>query len=578
MANAGVNETVAVAVAIDAPGVGHDHGAAGEVRRPSTRRLAPAGSGGRLMAELLGVFNGLTERMGEDVATSSSSRLLFRALKLALPALRDGDGDGGGGQSVSRALVVAASLADLQMDAEVISAGMVRGALDTGALAMADVEAQLGASAAGLVEESLKVKRAPSEVDVADEEAASALRKRCLSSYDIRAVILELAVKLDAMKHLDVLPKHQQRTTSLEVLKVFAPLAHAVGAGELSLELEDLSFQRLYPQAYAHIDQWLSSQEDDCKRVIAASKEELLRALTADDELRCTVTGVDVMGRYKSRFSTMKKLVKDGRRPEDVNDILGMRVILDPRPGGGGGGDGDGGDRACLRTHEVIKAMWKDVPARTKDYITRPKGNGYRSLHVAVDMSEPGPEGKKRPLMEIQVRTREMDMAAVGGQASHALYKGGLTDPEEAKRLKAIMLAAAEVAAQHLRDEPAGDGGQTTAAASAATAGNVERAFQLLDKNGDGRISMEELTEIMEDLGAGGHDAEELMRLLDANSDGSLSSDEFALFQKRVELKTKLENKDDEYKEILKQKLQKVDDTGLIHVYRKNLSDKLVLV
>ncbi|XP_052155050.1 GTP diphosphokinase CRSH3, chloroplastic [Oryza glaberrima] len=572
MANAGVNETVAVAVAIDAPGVGHDHGAAGEVRRPSTRRLAPAGSGGRLMAELLGVFNGLTERMGEDVATSSSSRLLFRALKLALPALRDGGGDGGGGQSVSRALVVAASLADLQMDAEVISAGMVRGALDAGALAMADVEAQLGASAAGLVEESLKVKRAPSEVDVADEEAASALRKRCLSSYDIRAVILELAVKLDAMKHLDVLPKHQQRTTSLEVLKVFAPLAHAVGAGELSLELEDLSFQRLYPQAYVHIDQWLSSQEDDCKRVIAASKEELLRALTADDELRRTVTGVDVMGRYKSRFSTMKKLVKDGRRPEDVNDILGMRVILDPRPGAGG-------DRACLRTHEVIKAMWKDVPARTKDYITRPKGNGYRSLHVAVDMSEPAPEGKKRPLMEIQVRTREMDMAAVGGQASHALYKGGLTDPEEAKRLKAIMLAAAEVAAQHLRDEPAGDDGQTAAAAAAAAAGvgNVERAFQLLDKNGDGRISMEELTEIMEDLGAGGHDAEELMRLLDANSDGSLSSDEFALFQKRVELKAKLEDKDDEYKEILEQKLQKVDDTGLIHVYRKNLSDKLVL-
>ena len=87
---------------------------------------------------------------------------------------------------------------------------------------------------------------------------------------------------------------------------------------------------------------------------------------------------------------------------------------------------------------------------------------------------------------------------------------------------------------------------------------------------------MEELTELMEDLGAGGKDAEELMRLLDDNNDGSLSSDEFALFQKRVELKAKLEDKDDEYKEILKQKLQKVDDTGLIHVYRKNLSDKLV--
>lgn len=47
---------------------------------------------------------------------------------------------------------------------------------------------------------------------------------------------------------------------------------------------------------------------------------------------------------------------------------------------------------------------------------------------MAVDVSE---NGKTRPLMEIQIRTTEMDRLAVGGTAAHSLYKAGLTDPEE---------------------------------------------------------------------------------------------------------------------------------------------------
>lgn len=77
---------------------------------PSTSAPPPEG-GGRLVAELVGAFNELTERMGEELTTSSSSSLLFRALKLTLPALRDADG----GRALARALAVAASLADLQV-------------------------------------------------------------------------------------------------------------------------------------------------------------------------------------------------------------------------------------------------------------------------------------------------------------------------------------------------------------------------------------------------------------------------------------------------------------------------------
>ncbi|CAN6345374.1 unnamed protein product [Urochloa humidicola] len=317
---------------------------------PSTSAPPPEG-GGRLVAELVGAFNELTERMGEELATSSSSSLLFRALKLALPALRDADG--------GRAFAVAASLADLQMDAEVISAGILREALDAGAVSMRDVKARIGISTAHLLHESLRLKHAPSKLDVMDDESAAALRKFCLTYYDIRAVILELALKLDMMRHLDELPKYLQRIKSLEVMKIYAPLAHAVGAGNLSLELEDLSFRYLFPHSYDHVDQWLRSQESDCKALINLYKEQLLQALKADDELKRIVQDFSVQGRYKSRFSTMKKLVKDGRKPEDVKDILGLRVILEPRCDVNSSG---WGPRACHRTHEIIQALWKEVP------------------------------------------------------------------------------------------------------------------------------------------------------------------------------------------------------------------------
>lgn len=97
----------------------------------------------------------------------------------------------------------------------------------------------------------------------------------------------------------------------------------------------------------------------------------------------------------------------------------------------------------------------------------------------------------------------------------------------QAKRLKAIMMAAAELAALRLKDFPSKNH-------KGLEIDHRNRVFHLIDKNGDGKISIEELMEVMEELGAEGEDAREMMQLLDSNSDGLLSSDEFDLFQKQV--------------------------------------------
>lgn len=511
-----------------------------------------------MVVELVGAFNKLTERM--NVLSTSSSRLLFKSLKLSIPILQSLPFTPDGRSPLAKALSVAIVLADLQMDAEVISASILRAVLEAGAISIHGVKDQIGIGTAHLLHESLRVREIPLKVEVLDDDSAAALRKFCLSYYDIRALILELALKLDTMKHLDYLPRYQQQMLSLEVMKIYAPLAHAIGTTGLSLDLEDLSFRYLFPYSYLYVDTWLRSHETGSKSLIDIYREELFQFLKADPVLAEMVDDVSIKGRYKSRFSTMKKLLKDGRKTEEVNDVLGLRVILNLISK-----DDVIGEKACYRTQELIQSLWREIPNRTKDYIAKPKANGYKSLHMAVDVSS---NGRTTPTMEIQIRTAEMDIFADGGTASHSLYKGGLTDPDEAKRLKAIMMAAAEFAALRLRDLPS---------TSHREIDQRNRVFRLLDKNGDGRISIEELKEVMEELGAGGEDAEEMMQLLDANSDGSLSSDEFDLFQEQVDLMRNLEDKDNQYATLLGEKLQLTNNSGLIEVYSKEFGDKLAL-
>lgn len=65
--------------------------------------------------------------------------------------------------------------------------------------------------------------------------------------------------------------------------------------------------------------------------------------------------------------------------------------------------------------------MYTPNPARMRDWISIPKSNGYESLHATVM----GPESK---WVEVQFRTRRMDLVAEKGLAAHWRYKGVKSD------------------------------------------------------------------------------------------------------------------------------------------------------
>src|SRR5918997_540356 len=114
-------------------------------------------------------------------------------------------------------------------------------------------------------------------------------------------------------------------------------------------------------------------------------------------------------------------MVRRNKEFNEIYDLTGLRVVVDDV-------------RDCYGARGVIHSIWKPIPGRFKDYIAMPKFNMYQSLHTTV-MSN---EGK---LLEIQIRTGEMEATAEYGIAAHWMYKQGLKESEAARLgwLKSMM-------------------------------------------------------------------------------------------------------------------------------------------
>lgn len=76
---------------------------------------SPEAAGGKMVVELVGAFNEVTERMNSVWLSTSSSRLLFKALKLSIPILQSLPLASDGRSPLSKALSLSILLADLQV-------------------------------------------------------------------------------------------------------------------------------------------------------------------------------------------------------------------------------------------------------------------------------------------------------------------------------------------------------------------------------------------------------------------------------------------------------------------------------
>lgn len=196
------------------------------------------------------------------------------------------------------------------MDAGVIAAGLLRQVVETGYLTIAEVENVLGADLAILLKDCSRVKHMPSLLEALDDVSVKAMRDYCLGFHDVRSVIVEVAARLETMRYVQALPKYRQQILALETMQIYAPLAHAMGMGKISHELEDLGFGVLFPDSYTYIGSWLKQYFSDGNDIVKQCEVDLQKALEEDSEMKSLVEAVKILGRCKSKFSTMKKLLR----------------------------------------------------------------------------------------------------------------------------------------------------------------------------------------------------------------------------------------------------------------------------
>lgn len=239
--------------------------------------------------------------------------------------------------------------------------------------------------------------------DKASAQAENFRKLLLTMSDDIRVILIKIADRLHNMRTLGSMLPAKQFKIAGETLYIYAPLAHRLGLFSIKSELEDLSFKYEHPHEYAFIKLKLQATEQSRNTLFEHFAEPVhakLKAMGLNYEMRA---------RVKTAFSIWNKMETKKVAFEDIYDLYAVRIIFDPLPG-------VDEKNMCWDIYSAITDIYRIRPDRIRDWVSRPKANGYQALHLTVM----GPDGQ---WVEIQIRSRRMDEIAEKGFAAHWKYK-----------------------------------------------------------------------------------------------------------------------------------------------------------
>ena len=299
---------------------------------------------------------------------------------------------------ITHPLAVANILADMRMDHESLMAALLHDVIEDTGVTKGQISRRFGRTVADLVDGVSKLGEVAS-ASRAEQQAESFQKMTLAMSRDIRVMLVKLADRLHNMRPLGVLSPEKKRRIARETIDIYAPIAQRLGINDVRLEFEDLGFAAMYPLRHRRLREALKASRKNRKEVVSEIHQSIEMRL--DKEM----VKVKVKGREKHLWSIYLKMREKKKSFRDIMDVFAFRLIVDNVDD-------------CYRALGIIHNIYKPVPGEFKDYIAIPKANGYQSLHTVL-------VGMHGVIIEVQIRTTEMEAMANFGIAAHWEYKTG---------------------------------------------------------------------------------------------------------------------------------------------------------
>lgn len=281
---------------------------------------------------------------------------------------------------ITHPLETAVILAKLQLDYDIIAAGILHDVPEDTDKSINDISKNFGEEIAYLVDGITKLSKVHYKHNMEARQVESLKKMFIHSAKDPRVILIKLADRLHNLRTLDYIPKEEKRKRiAKESLEIFVPIADLLGIYCIKNIMEDICFRHLHPSDYTQ----LTSKIEKFKSDINQEKINLLK-----EEFKKNNVNAEFNSKKRTLYN-MFKLIKYAQSAEkEVFSTEVYQIEVDSV-------------QSCYNVLGMIHQIFQHKPGTIKDYISSPRINGYQSLQTTVF-------GEGKTMIQFHIETKLM--------------------------------------------------------------------------------------------------------------------------------------------------------------------------